>query len=169
MGMIHRRFIAKNKQANKLRKEPNALKPIARDQSNDVIICRCEKIIDGDSYGPFTASVYDTSLTKAVNYYKDQMPAMPEPSDEGLRMYHGLRVGMEIKDFGTWFPSRQAGELLTQAGFIFNIYTIHPSKVQCGKSQVVFHLDNATKLATMDFKSMLGFYNAWIMKKGNVA
>ena len=44
MGMIHRRFIAKNKQANKLRKEPNALKPIARDQSKDIIICRCEKI-----------------------------------------------------------------------------------------------------------------------------
>jgi len=122
MGIIHKRFITKRKQAAKLKNKSGALKTVARSMDNDVIICRCEKTIDGETYGPFTASVYDKSLTDVVNYYKDNLPIMPEPSDEGLRIHHGLRVGLEIKDFVTWFPNVFAGRRLSKAGFQFNIY-----------------------------------------------
>jgi len=169
MGIIHKRFISKHKQSRKLRKVPTAQKTTARRTENDIIFCRCEKIINGESYGPFTAGVYDKALMTPISYYKDRLPLMPEPEDEGLRIHHGLRVGLEIKDFVTWFPSVRAGQVLSDAGFVFNIYTIHPTKIQRGKTQVVYHPDNATKLATMDHRSMMSFYEAWIMNEGNVA
>lgn len=168
MGIIHKRFITKHKQAAKLKHKPGALKTVARSTDNDVIICRCEKTIDGETYGPFTASVYDKQLSDVVNYYKDNLPAMPEPGDEGLHIHHGLRVGLEIKDFVTWFPNVFAGRRLSKAGFQFNIYTLHPSKIQCGKTQVVYHPDNAIKLASMDYGSMMSFYERWVMKKGRL-
>ena len=168
MGIINRRFVAKHKQAHRLGKTPTSQKQPAISDVGDIIFCRCEKTIDGESYGPFTAGVYDKALMTAVSYYKDHLPSMPEPEDEGLRIHHGLRVGLEIKDFVTWFPSVNAGQGLSDAGFVFTIYTIHPSKIQRGKTQVVYHPDNATKLATMDHRSMMTFYETWVLKRGKL-
>ncbi len=163
MGIIHNRFIERQRMKIKPTLTNTTAKDSVKKANNRIMFIRCERFMEWGTFGPWTAAVHDDSLTAITNRYKDNLPMMPEPAEEGLTMNAGLLVGFELKDLLRWFPNPTISRELEKAGFSYVCYSIPEDKIQIGKTQVVFHPDNACPVAKVHYNFLYEMYENEIL------
>ena len=123
-----------------------------------ITVYRIEKEINGNTFGPFTASCYDSTLTNACNYYKEQLVSIGnEPKDDGCKDFDcSMLCGISnYMHFMTWFAPLWGVNALIEAGFQISVYHVPEEHVFEGETQIVFRPEYAKKVGSISIDQLL--------------
>ena len=123
-----------------------------------ITVYRIEIEINGNTFGPFTASASDLTLTKACNYYIDQLISVGElPKDDGCKEFdYSMLCGISnYMHFMTWFVPLWGVNELIEAGFQIAVYHVPEEHAFEGETQIVFRPEHAKKVGTISIEQVL--------------
>lgn len=124
-----------------------------------ILVARIEKTIDGKTYGPFTAQVYDKDNIRAYLNYVDNIGAIPpEPRDDGIAFQYGMVCGFtEGYQGDRWLAMRDYLDGLLAAGMEFNLFQVPIDKLHIGETQCCWWPGDATKVKSLTTDELYDF------------
>lgn len=124
-----------------------------------ITVARIEKVIDGKSYGPFTAQAFDIDNIRAYQTYIDNIGAIPpEPRDDGIPFQYGMVCGFtEGYQGDRWLALRDYLDALLAAGMEFNLYQVPVEKIHIGETQCCWWPTDATKVKSLTTDQLYDF------------
>lgn len=110
-----------------------------------MLVYRLEIILpfgDGNiNVGPFCAEVYDKTLRRVTDQYKDWLGHVKEPREDGIKHSIGedIRCGfIDQVQVDKWCPGGYRYKALKEAGFNIAEYEVPLEKLRIGDTQVVW-------------------------------
>jgi hypothetical protein len=132
---------------------------------SNVLVNRLEVEVNGITYGPLSAGIFDRTFEKVCSAYRSSLSgSIKDPWEDGCSVFEsGMVCGAQnVLSMLHWIPSRIIYDSLIDAGFSLNIYSLPCSLIYHGRTQSVWYPGDATYVEATSLDRLV---NDWRKRK----